>query len=219
MTRENPITLQLAGKMKFNNDLIVFDLETTMCEQRHIIEIGAVYVDKECACKDVFDVLVSNPLAEITPELTEITTLTKEQLDAEGKPIGEALQMFEAWVLQFAANTKKPRLAAWGNYFDMPVLRNEYKRLGREFPFSGTCIDIKSLAFLWCGLSGRRTDKMSVQTVYENYMGNEGNGRQYHRANVDAVATAAIYQQITYDLSTGMFLPDGKRLRLTLETK
>lgn len=201
--------------MKFHNDLVVFDLETSMCEEHYPIEIGAVYLNKDAEIVSSFDILINHPQAEIIPELTELTTITKEQLEKEGVTPEQGFQDFEDWVSAYSGgNTKKPRLAAWGTYFDSRVVRAEYKRQNKDFAFAGTFIDVKSLAFLWCALSGHRTDKMSVETLFEQHMKMTKIPGHYHRANFDALITAEIYRRILKDLSEGFFLPSGQHVSL-----
>ena len=84
-------------------------------------------------------------------------------------------------------------------------MRRAYGRYDRPFPFSGTAIDVKTLAMLWMALSGRRTDKFGVETV-ASAMGIQPEGR-YHRALTDAVTEAKILQRVFADLEGGFFAP------------
>lgn len=200
--------------MRLNNELIVFDLEATsnqeVAEERpavqtnnFIIEIGAAFLDRELKLVDTFERLV-RPEEPITPFITQITSITPEM--CAGQPLWkEVAPEFEAWAASHCKNIKTVRLAAWGTYFDIPLLRRTYERYDRPFPFSGTGVDAKSLALLWMALSGRRTDKLSVETV-ASAMGIQPDGR-YHRALTDAVSEAKILQRIFADLEGGFFAP------------
>lgn len=200
--------------MKFNNELVVFDLEATSNQEdadnrpavqsnNFIIEIGAALLDRELKLIDTFDRLV-RPEEPITPFITEITSITPAM--CEGQPLWKDIgPEFEAWVSRHCRNIKTVRLAAWGNYFDIPLLRRAYSRYGLTFPFSGTCIDVKTLAMTWMALSGRRTDKLGVDTV-ASAMGIQPDGR-YHRALTDAVTEAKILQRVFADLANGFFTP------------
>lgn len=200
--------------MRLNNELVVFDLEATSNQETaderpalqtndFIIEIGAAFLDRELKLVDTFERLV-RPEEPITPFITEITSITPEM--CAGQPLWkEIAPEFETWVARHCDNIKRVRLAAWGNYFDMPLLRRAYARYERPFPFSGTCIDVKSLALVWMALSGRRTDKLGVETV-ASAMGVQPEGR-YHRALTDAVTEAKILQRIFADLEGGFFTP------------
>lgn len=204
--------------MKLNNDLVIFDLETTDCNENYIIEIGAVYLNRENEIIGSYDGLITPPVP-ISQFVIDLTTLTNEQLTNEGLFPAEGLEEFESWVAKYSgSNLKKPRLCAWGTYFDSRVLRAEYKRQNRDYAFSGTMIDIKSLAFLWAALSGHRTDSFTVEKMAEEYMKMPPlEGAHYHRANYDALRTAQIYQRIVKDLTSGMFLDDGKLAKIVFE--
>jgi inhibitor of KinA sporulation pathway (predicted exonuclease) len=200
--------------MRLNNELIVFDLEATSNQEdaaekpavqtnNFIIEIGAAFLDRDLKLIDTFQCLV-RPEETITPFITEITSITPEM--CEGQPLWkEIASEFETWIKRHCENIKRVRLSAWGTYFDMPLLRRAYARYDRPFPFSGTCIDVKTLALLWAALSGRRSDKLGVETV-ASAMGIQPDGR-YHRALTDAVTEAKILQRVFADLEGGFFVP------------
>jgi DNA polymerase III epsilon subunit-like protein len=200
--------------MRLNGELVVFDLEATSNQERaddkpaiqtndFIIEIGAAFLDRELKLVDTFERLV-RPEEPITPFITEITSITPSM--CEGRPLWKDIgPEFEEWVRGHRGNIKRVRLAAWGNYFDVPLLRRAYARYGLPYPFSGTCIDVKTLALAWMALSGRRTDKLGVETVASE-MGIHPDGR-YHRALTDAVTEARILQRVFADLENGFFAP------------
>lgn len=200
--------------MRLNNELIVFDLEATSNQEavderpavqtnNFIIEIGAALLDRELKLVDTFERLV-RPEEPITPFITHVTSITPEM--CEGQPLWkDVAPEFEAWVARHCDNIKRVRLAAWGTYFDIPLLRRAYAHYDRPFPFSGTGFDVKTLAMLWMALSGRRTDKLGVETV-ATAMGIQPDGR-YHRALTDAVTEAKILQRLFTDLEGGFFAP------------
>jgi hypothetical protein len=84
------------------------------------------------------------------------------------------------------------------------------KYSGRDYPFSGTAIDVKSLAFLWASLSGRRTDSLGLPHVYRAMGGIVP--YRWHRAQEDARATADVLRRVFHDLGRGVFLPGDKYL-------
>ena len=202
---------------KLQNPLVVLDLEATAGQDAqgfqtndYIIDLGAVYLDEELVSKGSFSRLVrpEQPINEFIQKLTGITPamVSDEPLFSQ---VGSD---FTAWVASLAGNVKKVRLAAWGNYFDIPLLRKSYQRYGQEFPFSGTAIDIKSLAFLWLSLSGRRTDKVNLPFFAQHFGLDQG---QQHRALSDAQLTAQVARCLWQDLQ-GVFFPvkEGEPFRL-----
>lgn len=194
---------------KLNNPLIVLDLEATAGQDDRgrqtnncIIDIGAVYLDETLTVRGTFQSLVK-PTEEITPFITKLTGITPEMLD--GQPTFSAVgASFAQWATQLSGNLKRPRLAAWGNYFDIPLLRRNYWDADLEFPFSGTALDVKTLAFLWLSHTGRRTDKISLEFFAQHFqIPVEGS---WHRALTDAVVTAGTLTAIWKDLE-GIFVP------------
>jgi DNA polymerase III epsilon subunit-like protein len=160
-------------------------------------------LDRELNLVSTFEQLV-RPEEPITPFITEITSITPEM--CAGQPLWkEVAADFEAWAVRYCGKIKRVRLAAWGTYFDLPLLRRAYAQYDRVFPFSGTGIDAKTLAMLWMALSGRRTDKLSVEAV-ASVMGIRPEGR-YHRALTDAVTEAKILKRVFADLDGGFFAP------------
>ena len=160
--------------MRLNNELVVFDLEATSNQEdadsrpalqtnNFIIEIGAAFLDRDLKLIDTFERLV-RPEEPITPFITEITSITPAM--CKGQPLWKDIgPEFEAWVSRHCQNIKRVRLAAWGNYFDIPLLRRAYAHYNLPFHFSGTCIDVKTMAMAWIALSGRRPDTLGVETV------------------------------------------------------
>lgn len=78
-------------------------------------------MDRDLNLIDTFQRLV-RPEEPITAFITEITSITPEM--REGQPLWkEVASEFEAWVVRHCNNIKRVRLSAWGNYFDMTLLR------------------------------------------------------------------------------------------------
>jgi DNA polymerase III epsilon subunit-like protein len=203
--------------MKFNNPIVVFDLETNADpDNQAITEIGAVVLDENLRLEDRMFQSFVRPDFPVTQRSLDITGHDPKVL-AEARPWSEVVGEFETWVEDHAhENVKKVRLAAWGNYFDVNVLRAQYKRHGVVYPFSGTCLDVKTAALMWAALSGRRTDKMSVQHCADE-MSLVPTGT-YHSALVDALMTARIFQRVMAEVSGGVWVDAGgfkKYVRVT----
>lgn len=198
--------------MKLNNDLLVIDLETTSSQDENgyqvnndIIQIGAVLLNRNLKTIGTFERLVK-PREPVSEFIIKLTGITNEMVESAPSFVDVATDL-ELFVRSSVDNIKNVRICAWGTYFDMPILRRQYKEYKHYFPFSGTAFDIKTLAMLWMGLSNKRTDKLGVEHI-ANIMkiGASGN---YHNAMVDAACEAEILQRIVSDLTNGVFL-EGK---------
>jgi DNA polymerase III alpha subunit (gram-positive type) len=141
----------------------------------------------------------------VSDYVVDLTGHTREDL-AAADPFPAVAERFHDWCLKKSGVNRlaKLRLAAWGNYFDVNVLRAEYAAWGLPYPFSGTAIDVKTAALLWCAASGRRTDSLSVHKCAEAM--NIVPLGPYHRADVDADATAQIFQRAVGDLAGGVWV-------------
>lgn len=195
--------------MKLNNELLIIDLETTASQDEEgyqvnsdIIQIGAVLLSKDLYSLGEFSSLVK-PRETVSQYITDLTGITDEQAQA-ARPFNEVFTEFDSWVAARVKNVKNTRICAWGCYFDLPILRRQYREYKMEYPYSGTGFDIKTLAFLWMSLSDHRTDKLSVAHVSKT-MGLIPSGN-YHNALVDARAEASILIRAMNDLNRGFFL-------------
>lgn len=194
---------------KLHNPLIVIDLEATAGQDDKgfqtnncVIDLGAVYLDEELRVKDTFSSLVK-PWEAVTPFITQLTGITPESLEGE-RDFSQVGKDFLNWATKLAGNVKKVRLAAWGNYFDIPLLRKNYHHCGVEFPFPGTALDVKTLAFFWLSHSGRRTDKISLEFFAQQFeIQVEG---RLHRALTDAKLTAEVLRRVWAEMG-GFFVP------------
>ena len=194
---------------KLHNPVVVIDLEATAGKDDRgnqtnncIIDLGAVYLNERLEVVSTFESLV-RPEEPVTPFITKLTGITQEMLASQPDFSVVGPQLLK-WVELHAGNVKKVRLAAWGNYFDIPLLRRNFQNHGLEFPFSGTALDVKTLGFLWLSQSGRRTDKVSLEFFAQHFaIPVEGS---WHRALVDARVTALTMVHIWKDIQ-GFFVP------------
>jgi 3'-5' exoribonuclease 1 len=120
--------------------MIVFDLETAGEPENRVVEIGAVRLDQDFKIVDEYTSLVDG--RPVLPKVTAIHGITNDML--VGKPkFAEMHSEFEEW----CSKSKLYILAAWGAYFDMPVLRAEYDRIGVKFPHPGHAFDPKMIVW------------------------------------------------------------------------
>ncbi len=126
------------------NDIICVDIETTDLNPiaGDVIQIGAVRIDKTFTAKKK-DYLVVSYIKPLTTHRNSEAMLCNnipEESLVDGYELNEALEMFE----NFCGKSKK--LAAWGAYFDVPFLKEQYKKINRPWPFSHVTIDLKTIA-------------------------------------------------------------------------
>lgn len=203
--------------MKIIQDFVVFDLEATSSNNLDgfqtndwIIQIAAVYLKRNEQNNKLekvseFNKLVK-PKEKISDFITKLTGISNESVENENY-FDEVGPQFTNWVNSLG-NIKNVRLCAWGNYFDIPLLRKNYEKYLIPYPFSGTAFDVKTYASLWMMLSGRRTDRLSVEHVAD-IMGVKPEGK-YHDALTDAQVTSNILLKVFDDLDQGVFIYEDK---------
>jgi DNA polymerase III subunit epsilon len=121
------------GSAFLPDEFVVFDLETTGFSPAtdEIIEIGAIRVARNAESHLTFQSLVK-PSRGVSAEITGLTGITQEMLNAQGRPISEALPLF----LEFAGDCP---LVAYNATFDMRFVREAARRCGLSFPNPYTC--------------------------------------------------------------------------------
>lgn len=133
---------QMSGKKRSGQNLpsryVVVDVETTGLSSLadEIIEIGAILVD-DGQVEAEYITLV-RPERTIPQIITELTGLTNEQLNQEGKPLTEALADF----ISFTGNLP---VVSHNARFDYEFLRIGCQRCGLPL-FSNRCVDTYALA-------------------------------------------------------------------------
>ncbi len=160
----------------FDDEMIVFDLETTGLSNRtcKIIEIGAVKI-KGGEVIETFDTFV-DPECEISAEITNLTSITND--DVKGAPKErEALERF----LEFAGDRL---LIAHNANFDVGFIRVACERQG--FAFTNTYLDTVGLS----KYVNPELKKHKLNLIAEHY--NLGDFH-HHRASDDAEMLAAIF--------------------------
>lgn len=146
--------------MKFENKYIAIDVETTDVNSSigEIIQIGAVVINEDCSMGETFQTLVKPMTAHRNPEAMAVNCISAKQL-LKAPNATDALAAFEAFAFQVG---KRPILAAWASYFDVPFLESLYARAGRKFPFSYKNIDLKAIAVWEAAKHDMRTGDLKV---------------------------------------------------------
>jgi len=185
--------------MRYTTDIVVIDLEASCpaedrgnntIERSSIIEIGAVRLDRRSLEEiESFSELVRPTTHPIPPFITEITNITpemvadKETFDAVGRRF-----------LEWYGPRNKAIIAAFGAYYDIPLLRKECDGHGLDFRshIAGGAFDLRGVATAWLAANEHRTSGLNLQSILEKM----GLGERFkaHRAVEDARAAAAVLQ-------------------------
>lgn len=137
------------GSAFLPDEFVVFDLETTglSAATNEIIEFGAIRVARNAESHLTFQSLVK-PRREVSAEITRLTGISQEMLNAQGRPISEVLPLF----LEFVGDCP---LVAYNASFDMSFVRHAARRCGLSFPNPYTCALQKSRK-AWPELHGHK---------------------------------------------------------------
>lgn len=185
--------------MRYSSDIVVIDLEASCptedegnnsVKRSSIIEIGAVRLDRRSLeIKETFSELVRPIDHPITPFITGLTSITPEMV-ANCDSFAKVGQRFLDWY----GPRNKAIIAAWGAYYDIPLLRKECLRF--QLPFRehvvGGAFDIRGLGVAWLASQDLRTSGVTLESVMQK-MGLKDRFTS-HRAVEDAKATAAVLQ-------------------------
>ena len=160
----------------FDDEMIVFDIETTGLSNRNckIIEIGAVKI-KDGEVLDTIDFFV-DPEMPIPPEITELTSITDEMVSGAVKE-KEAIEKF----LDFAGDRL---LIAHNANFDVGFIRIAADR--HKIPFTNTYLDTVGLS----RYVNPELKKHKLDIIAEHYKLREFH---HHRASDDAQMLAEIF--------------------------
>ncbi len=133
-------------RMKFevrNDQMLFIDGEFTCFdgppppgEVPEMFELGVANLDLRTLTIDRYDsYLIKNTLSTISPKCTELTGMTQERLNKEGRPLFEVFQSFRK---KYGPANKA--VAAWGK--DEQAIRRDCVNKNVEYPFSGIFYDL-----------------------------------------------------------------------------
>lgn len=160
---------------------VVIDLETTGLkpETADIIELGALRV-REGQVIEEYSTLIKTSQA-VPDSVVQLTGITTDLLQAEGKPAEVALEEFAAFVGQ-------DLVLSYNIPFDLSFVQAAYQKIGKE-PMTNPTKDIFKLAtkqLYWLG----RYRLYDVAVYFEIEQ------RQQHRALADCYLAFQIYERL-----------------------
>lgn len=177
---DRPVVIDQPGDRTLQDELIVFDVETTGLSpsQDRLTEIGAVRL-RGMQIIDTFNTMV-NPKRPIPPKIVELTGIT--DADVENAPSeAEAIQKFIAFC------GEKPVLAAHNARFDTAFVQNVCKRHQIDFSFAtlDTLVLCKSML---PNIAKHKLDAVAKVLKLGKF--------DHHRALDDAQMLAKIYVEL-----------------------
>lgn len=187
------------GTLRYSADIVVIDLEATCPEsdegdntvaRSNIIEIGAVRLDRRSLeVLDVFSELVRPREYPVTPFITRLTSITPEMV-ADRPDFAVVGRRFLDWY----GPRNRSMIAAFGVYYDIPLLRRECDACGLDYRthIAGGAFDIRAVATVWLAANHHGTSGQTLESILEK-MG-IGGRFELHRAVDDARAAAAVLQ-------------------------
>ena len=185
--------------MRYSTDIVVIDLEASCppedegdnsVERSSIIEIGAVRLDRRSLeVVATFGELVRPVDHPVTGFISRLTGISPEMVAG-----CETFAMVGRRFLDWYGPRNKAIIAAWGAYYDIPLLRKECRRF--DLPFRehivGGAYDLRAIGMAWLAAHDLRTSAATLETVLEKM---DLAGRfTSHRAVDDARAAAAVLQ-------------------------
>lgn len=186
--------------MRYSTDIVIIDLEATCpesdegdnrIERSNIIEIGAIRLDRKSLEEvDSFSELVKPHEYPITPFISGLTAITPE--DVEDKDTFDVvMNRFFDWY----GPRNKAIIAAFGAYYDIPLLRRECDAFNLDFRkhIAGGAYDLRGVAVALMAQEHHRTSGMNLQSILGKL--EIGQELQMHRAVDDARAAGAILQK------------------------
>ena len=185
--------------MRYSADIVVIDLEASCppedegnnsVARSSIIEIGAVRLDRRSLeITAEFSELVRPEDYPIVPFITDITGISPGMV-ADKETFAEVGRRFLEWY----GPRNKAIIAAFGAYYDIPLLRKECGRYGLDYRTSiaGGAFDIRAVATVWLAANNHRTSGLTLNSILDKM----GLADRFtaHRAVEDAKAAAAVLQ-------------------------
>ena len=179
--------------MRADNNVLIIDVESTNWrinseqpknEFSEIIEIGITEVDiKFLKIIRTKSILVKPQSSKVSPFLTELTTLTQEQVD-------KGLTLFQACEeLKLRFKSEDRVWLSWGDY-DRKQFYKNCKDYNIKYPFSQKHMNIRNMFYLLYGLSEEPNMEDALRYINLPLVGTQ------HRGDDDSRNIANIFLHI-----------------------
>ena len=176
------------------DEIVVIDLEATCWEPKNsqpanekqeIIEIGVCLLNPKTGARTKKQgILIKPTMSKVSTFCTELTTLTQEQLDAEGISFKEAVNKLTS---EYASANRV--MASFGDY-DRDAMMKQCHQMGVKYPFSKRHINVKTLVSLHLGMLKEVGLARSCKDLGIDMDGT------HHRGVDDAWNTAAVLSRV-----------------------
>lgn len=158
-------------KIKLPYKIVAFDTETTGLDESvaSIIQLGAVIINEDLSLDPKTFESYIKPLDDYRSLEAMQTNGISEETLKNAPPLDDVLRTFEIW-------TRGARvLGSWGTYFDVKMLKAQYKKIDRPYPFDWRDFDLKTVAMWELGKRGKATIKGVEQCLKQLGLEFEGN--------------------------------------------
>ena len=185
--------------MRYSTDIVVIDLEATCptedqgnntIDRSSIIEVGAVRLDRRSLeIVATFSELVRPEDYPIVPFITDITGISPDMVKDK-----ETFDVVGSRFLEWYGPRNKAIIAAFGAYYDIPLLRKKCTRYDLDYRthIAGGAFDLRAVATVWLAANNHRTSGLTLNSILDKM---DLAGRfKAHRAVEDAKAAAAVLQ-------------------------
>jgi DNA polymerase III epsilon subunit-like protein len=177
----------------FSAPYICVDVETAgpIPGQYSMLSIGACTVNEP---RQTFYIELKPINENASEEALTIHRLSMVRLQERGVDPAEAMQRFEAWLIEQTPQGHAPILVAFNAVFDWMFISYYFHHYLERNPFGHSALDMKAL---YMGMAGVPWDKTSMRYISPRFLGERN---LTHHALRDALDQAEIFQKMLAEL-------------------
>ena len=177
--------------VKLEKPIVFFDLETTGLDitKDRIIEFDAIKINTDYTTEELYYLI--NPEMHIPDEASGVNDIHDD--DVQDKPkFAEVVDNIDAF---FGGKVRYDIGGFNIIHFDIPLLVEEFKRVGRNFRYGGRNIVDPYKVLI-------KAEPRDLKTVYKNFVGKELQGAHHAHVDTAGAAMVALMQMDKYGLNT-----------------